>query len=65
MRTPIYFTQNLSGFGLLSQTRLIGIKRKPCEVSQSLLHKPSLNSNIIRNPATQDLKLETSTEDRR
>jgi len=29
--------------------RLIGIKRKPCEVSQSLLHKPSLNSDIKSN----------------
>ena len=28
---------------------LIGIKRKPCEVSQSLLRKPSLNSDINRN----------------
>jgi len=25
--TPPKFTQNLSGFGLLSQTRLIGIQR--------------------------------------
>ena len=33
---------------------LIGIKRKPCEVSQSLLRKPSLNSDIQRN-----VKLET------
>jgi len=28
---------------------LIGIKRKPCEVSQSLLRKPSLNSDIKLN----------------
>jgi hypothetical protein len=47
--TPPKFTQNLSGFGLLSQTRLIGIKRKPCEVSQNLLRKPSLNSDIKSN----------------
>jgi hypothetical protein len=34
---------NPSGFATQS---LIGIKRKLCGVSQSLLHKPSLNSDI-------------------
>ena len=37
---------NPSGFATQS---LIGIKRKPCEVSQSLLRKPSLNSDIKLN----------------
>lgn len=41
---------NLSGFIHTSANadpsgHLIGIKRKPCEVSQSLLRKPSLNSD--------------------
>jgi len=34
--------------------RLIGIKRKPRKVSQSLLRKPSLNPNI--NMTEKDLK---------
>ena len=45
---------NLSGFIHTSANadptgHLIGIKRKPCGVSQSLLRKPSLNSDIKLN----------------
>lgn len=42
MRNYNAFENNSSPSG-----RIIGIKRKPCEVSQSLLRKPSLNSDTL------------------
>jgi len=44
--THLNFTQMRS---ICPTGHLIGIKRKPCEVSQSLLRKPSLNSDIMFN----------------
>jgi len=48
MKIPIANPSTLPNGNFATQKSLIGIKRKPCEVSQSLLRKPSLNSDIQR-----------------